>query len=309
MGIDESQAPLIPIDQDTVPFYGHDLIAVTLPDGGIAAVLRWLCDGLHLNMQSQLRVIRGRTALADGLVSVQVMTEGGPQTMAALTLDVLPGWLFAVDERRVKAEAQADVVLFQRECVRALATYFENKQRKLPALAAPQAAVPTDPQIADQIAQIRGQIDSLYGVANLLQEHLVGLLALPSQVAELGGELSEQIWHALGMLEELAARQDTLDERQDTAETHIARIDERTQHLTPAHARTVQDEINGMVQDTKHLAQPLTYTIIYGRLKHHWRVSTYKEIADKQYGAVMAYLQDELRRALAGEGPAQGSLF
>lgn len=64
-----------------------------------------------------------------------------------------------------------------------------------------------------------------------------------------------------------------------------------------------------MVQDTRHLAQPLTYFIVYGRLKQRFRASTYREIADEQYPAVIAYLQDELRRALAGEGPAQGSLF
>ncbi len=85
MGIDGKQSEqivgtLVPIEQDTVPFYGHDLIAVRLPDGRIAAVLRWLCEGLNLGVQSQMRHIQGRTALAEGLVSVRVDTAGGLQT-------------------------------------------------------------------------------------------------------------------------------------------------------------------------------------------------------------------------------------
>ena len=47
----------IPVEQDTIPFYGHDLVAVRLDDGRIAAVLRWLCEGLHLDPLGQLQRI------------------------------------------------------------------------------------------------------------------------------------------------------------------------------------------------------------------------------------------------------------
>lgn len=40
---------LIPVEQDTIPFYGHELVAVLLEDGRIAVVLRWVCEGLRLN--------------------------------------------------------------------------------------------------------------------------------------------------------------------------------------------------------------------------------------------------------------------
>jgi (p)ppGpp synthase/HD superfamily hydrolase len=67
--------------------------------------------------------------------------------------------------------------------------------------------------------------------------------------------------------------------------------------------------VDRMARETKRLATPLTYAMIYGRLKHRFRANSYREIADDQYEAVMAYLRDELRRALAGESPEQGSLF
>jgi hypothetical protein len=63
------------------------------------------------------------------------------------------------------------------------------------------------------------------------------------------------------------------------------------------------------VRETKRLVTPLTYAIVYGRLKHRFRASSYREIADERYETVMTCLRDELRHALAGEGPEQGSLF
>ncbi|HLY31838.1 MAG TPA: phage antirepressor N-terminal domain-containing protein [Ktedonobacterales bacterium] len=109
-------APLIPIEQESVPFYNRTLIAVKLADGRICAVLRWLCEGLQLDMSAQLQRIKRKTAVADGLVTVRIETEGGPQSQSALTLDVLPGWLFGIDENRVKPEVRQDVIVFQREC-------------------------------------------------------------------------------------------------------------------------------------------------------------------------------------------------
>jgi hypothetical protein len=209
MGVDDEQAVtfIVPTEQDTVPFYGHDLVAVRLPDGRIAAVLRWLCDGLGVNIRSQLAHIRGRAVLAEGLVPVRIDTEGGPQSMMALTLDVLPGWLFSVDERRVKEEARADVVLFQRECTKVLADHFVRKHP--PAL--PSA---TDATAASVIIE---QITDLTGVINLLREHLEMLLGLPSQVANLSAQVGET--HAL--VHSLATRQ-------DVTETHLAAVDART---------------------------------------------------------------------------------
>ncbi len=94
MGSDTGRALFKPIEQDVVSFYERDLVAVRLEDGRIAVVLRWLCEGLQLDPQGQLRRIERKTALQDGLINVEVATAGGPQAMPALTLDVLPGFLF-----------------------------------------------------------------------------------------------------------------------------------------------------------------------------------------------------------------------
>lgn len=219
--------------------------------------------------------------------------------MSALTLDVLPGWLFAIDERRVKPEAQPDIVLFQRECVQALAAYFEHKRLGiLPLPLEPQLLAPMNPQLAGLVAQIAEQIDTLSGVLSLMQEHMKGLLALPNQV--LG--IDEKLGQALNLLEALGQQQADTD-------SQLARIDERTQRLTSAHARAIQERVDQIVRETRRLPTPLTYAIIYGRLKHRFRASSYREIADEQYERVLAYLGDELQGALSGEAPQQDRLF
>lgn len=289
MGDDAERALLKPVEQDTIMFYGHELVAVRLEDGRIAAVLRWLFESLNLERRGQMQRIERKTALRKGLVDVEVDTAGGPQAMPALTLQVLPGYLFTIDETRVKEEARADVVLFQEECVEALAEHFTRKHQVSQALA------PTDATAAMAIIE---QIADLTGVVNLLREHLETLLVLPSQVAH----LSEQVGETRALVESLASRQ-------ETTETQLAVVDARTQRLTPAHTRAVQERVDHMVRETKRLATPLTYAIIYGRLKHHFRVGSYKEVADERFAELMAYLRDELNRATSGEAPEQGSLF
>ena len=54
---------------------------------------------------------------------------------------------------------------------------------------------------------------------------------------------------------------------------------------------------------------PLTYTVIYGRLKHRFRVGSYKEVADNRFDELTTYLRDELSRATSGAAPEQSSLF
>jgi hypothetical protein len=208
--------------------------------------------------------------------------------MPAVTLKALPGWLFTIDENRVKPEARDDLIRFQEECAEVLADHFTRKHPPaLPALADTTAATIIIEQITD-----------LTGVINLLREHLEALLILPGQVAD----LSVQVGETRVLVEALATRQ-------DSTETRLEAVDERTQRLTPTHTRAAQEMVDRMVRETRKLPAPLTYAIIYGRLKHRFRVGSYKEVPDDRFDALVAYLRDELRRATNGETPEQENLF
>ena len=77
----EASQLLVPVDQQTIYFYGQPLVVVRLADGRVGAVLRWFCLNLQLDSDAQLRRIRRTEEIADDLVDVRIQTEGGLQAI------------------------------------------------------------------------------------------------------------------------------------------------------------------------------------------------------------------------------------
>lgn len=293
MGTDSRQQnePLIPVEQEVVPFYGHDLVAVRLQDGRICAVLRWLCEGLSLNVQAQLRRILRKTALSDGLESVRVQTNGGPQEMPALTLDVLPGWLFGIDETRVKPETRQDVIVFQRECVKVLAQHFASKQRS--SLPQPDALVPSEPVI-EPVSPGRGA--TLAEWAEWRQAMRVWL----------DWQDQMDVWREQSERQQQAfeRRQDTLEQRQDALEDRMEGVEALSQivvemaellgpkTLTTEHQATVRAMVGRL-----HELGGFSYGAIYGELNASFHVAKYGDIPDEQWERVTEWFQARIASA------------
>ena len=252
-----------------------------------------MCRALGLNTQPQFRRIVRTPALAKGLRVIPLETRGGVQSINCLRIDRVALWLAGVETSRIKPGYREKIEAYQDELAPVAMQVFMRALGVQPAMT-------TTPAVTKaELTEIAEQLDTLTGVVTFLREHLdAGLAATSEQI----GAMSLRLDDALRLLE-------ALGERQVTAESQIARIDERTQHLTTAHARAIQELVDRMVRETKRLATPLTYPIIYGRLKHRFRASSYREIADDQYETVLAYLRDEFRRTLGGESPEQGALF
>jgi hypothetical protein len=288
-----------PIEQQLIQFMGDELAAAMTAGGVIYVTFPGICTALGLSVEGQLQRIRRTDALRSALRRIPLATRGGVQRINCLRIDKLALWLAGVETARVKPTYHAKIAAYQDELAPLATQVFMRVLGVQPVPESQQPAVVS----AAQVAEIAAQIETLTGVVAFLREHL------DAQLAAISAATNEQIGALSVRLDDAVTLLEALGERQADTAGQVARIDERTQRLTPAHARALQEQINRMVYDTRHLAQPLTYAIIYGRLKQRFRASTYREIADEQYPAVMAYLQDELRRALAGEGPAQKSLF
>lgn len=129
---------LVPIEQQTLLFYGKPIIVVRLPDARPAVVLRFLCENLQIDTAAQVARIRRTEAIADDMVSVQVQTDGGPQSMMALILRAVPFWLAGIDPKRVREEIRPDIIRYQREVVDVLYTWAQSVK------AAPSALVPSE---------------------------------------------------------------------------------------------------------------------------------------------------------------------
>src|SRR2546423_7916827 len=95
---------LIPIEQQTLIFYGKPIVVIRLPDGRPAIVLRFFCENLQLETRAQIRRIQRTEAIIDDLAYARVDTEGGPQRMAVLVLHGVPFWLAGIDPTRVREE-------------------------------------------------------------------------------------------------------------------------------------------------------------------------------------------------------------
>src|SRR5258708_12393130 len=271
---------LAPVEQDTVPFYGHELVAVRLADERICAVLGWLCEGLGVNEQSQLRHIRGRAVLVDGLVTVRVQTEGGPQPMPALTMDVLPGWLFTIDERRFRPEAQPDVMVFQRECAGVRAEHFARRQ---PQLSAPSSLVPSEPITHPTVP------DTGAPPAEWLDYH-------KAMVAWIEWQRDIEGWRQ------------HIDTRLDQHEQVLQLVPEILQRLgpetlSPAHQQTVHP----MVKRLHHLPGH-AYPTLWTQLGASFHVAKYDQIPEARWGEVAEWLRTRITRA-GGQMPEQGTMW
>lgn len=280
MGIqgDSSAQVLVPVEQDVVPFYGRDLVAVRLADGQICAVLRWLCEGLNLDPHGQLQRINRRTALARELVLVQVQTAGGPQTMPALTLDVLPGWLFGIDENRVKPEAREDVIRFQSECVRVLAEHFARKHR--PALAAPQAVVSAEAMPQPE----RPAPDAPHSAMIEYHRAMAAWLEWQEDVAQWREQTEARLDDHEQQLGEIHSRLEGNEEISRMLAAFVARQGPQT--LTPEHQATVK-----RMAARLHELSGISYGTIYADLNASFHVGRYSDSPDAEWERVTAWLQ------------------
>jgi len=139
---EQSSQSLIPIEQKTLIFRGLPIVVVRLPDGRPGVVLRWICENLGLAPTGQVTRIKRTEVIADDLVSVQVQTEGGFQTMPALVLDSVPYWLATIDTKRVNdTEQRLEILHYQKEAVAALYAWASS----LKAVATPSNLVPSEP--------------------------------------------------------------------------------------------------------------------------------------------------------------------
>ncbi|MEI6730649.1 MAG: phage antirepressor N-terminal domain-containing protein [Pseudomonadota bacterium] len=123
-----------------VQFNGSKILAVTYQEKPYISI-KPICDALGLDWHAQRQRIRRDAVLNEGAVIITLPSEGGKQETLCLPLGLLNGWLFGVDENRVKPETKDKLLHYKRECYEVLFNYFmpqpkpvfdKNGQGKLP---------------------------------------------------------------------------------------------------------------------------------------------------------------------------------
>ena len=94
----------------TVDFRNDTLFAVERDDGVYVAV-KPISDTLGLAWNKQLERLKRDPILAEGMTIMVMPSVGGIQETTCLKLELVNGWLFGIDESRVKDEETRQRVL------------------------------------------------------------------------------------------------------------------------------------------------------------------------------------------------------
>lgn len=111
----------------TVDFRQDTLFAIERDDGVFLAI-KPICDALGLKWSGQHDRINRDPILSEGIRVMGMPTPGGTQETTCLRLDLVNGWLFTIDESRVKdEETRQKVLAYKRECHAVLFRHFYGK--------------------------------------------------------------------------------------------------------------------------------------------------------------------------------------
>ena len=255
------------LPQKIVPFQGDELIAVQQSAGTIFVLFSRLCENLGLARRGQVLRVQRHAVLSQGLITLQVQTDGGPQQLQCLKLSLLPLWLSGVQASRVKEDLQDKLIRYQHEAADVLWQAFK-------------------PQIIDE------QRDELTTSTD-------AELAQLAQIAEMGRAITRMAEEQIEIRRRMdAAARAFQGMRHDITSVQV-RLGVLEDKLHPA-AYITDTQAAEVSSQVKALAELLTskdasknhYQGIFGELYRRYGVASYKTIRVEQYAAVLAFLED-----------------
>ncbi|SFB80005.1 P22_AR N-terminal domain-containing protein [Marinospirillum celere] len=170
----------------TVPFQNQELALLFTTDSQPMVAMKPICENIGIDWRSQRKRIMRDTVLNSVVVMMTTTaSDGKTYEFTCLPLDYLNGWLFGIDDKRIKKpEVRQRVLEYKRECYRVLADYWLHGQATNPRQQLPDLNYPAEswyqlnPQLNHRMAfkQARFHItaDLLYGPdANTPISHLL----------------------------------------------------------------------------------------------------------------------------------------
>lgn len=97
----------------------------TVMHGGEPHVaLKPIVEGMGLDWNGQYQRAMRDSVLSDGMCVTHMPSRGGQQETVCLPLKMLNGFLFGIDDSRVRPELKDGVIAYKRECYDALSRYW-----------------------------------------------------------------------------------------------------------------------------------------------------------------------------------------
>lgn len=265
--MDESSAPLVPVEERIIQFYDDELVALVVGTGEdrqIYVPVKPIADYIGLDWASQYQRIQRDPILseaADLIVVTTIKSGRGRPDMLCLPADMLHGWLFGISANRVRPELRDKVLRYQRECYRVLWDAFRP----------PTAPAPDSPLLEARNLAL--------AVARLADEQLW----LERRI----NWTDEELASATEVVQDLSRR--------------VSLIEDQRRRAT-----VTEDQAAEISQAVKALAGLLAerqpgrnhYQGVFAELYRRFGVSSYKLIRQAQFDDVLRFLDDW--RAQAG---------
>jgi hypothetical protein len=302
----DTPAPLVPTEERTLIFYGDDLVAFEVAHGEQSKVyvpLKVISDHLGLSWSGQFERVKRDLVLSEAVQGVRVTRtagEGGNQTMMALPIEYLNGWLFGVNANRLKAELREKVIRYQKECYLALFEAFHPKE---------------------PMATLQRGVD---------EHHLMAMRDLARQQAELATQ-QVNLWDAFiyekrrldavqdlaeehdNVIRELSVQVDDLQERLSSVQrdlTHrITTLNQRALQLPAEPSAKINPSqkaaIKVLVDDIVAAAQQKgvrlgqgrnDYPAVWDAFKRRFDLAKYDELSETQFDSAIQWLKEWLDR-------------
>ena len=119
------------IQYSLIPFNGEEIMAITM-DAKKFVVPKQICQNLGLDWSAQRQRINRDSVLSDTMVMITIPQKNPSgsgfieQETLALPLEYLNGWLFGIDDTRVKEEIRQKVIDYKKQCYIVLYEYFNK---------------------------------------------------------------------------------------------------------------------------------------------------------------------------------------
>jgi hypothetical protein len=264
------------LPQKVVSFYGDDLIAVQQPDGTIFVLFARLCDNLGLNRRPQILRVQRHAVLNQGLVSLEVQTEGGPQVAQCLKLSLLPLWLSGIQANRVKQELQEKLIRYQHDAADVLWQAFKPQILT--------QELPEDHESALAISQLEQIVEQSRAMQRMAEEQ-IALIRRMDAAARVVRAIQTDVADVkirLGVLEE--------------------RLHPST-YITDTQAAEIQSAVAAVAMAlTQRDPSKNHFQAIHAELHRRFKAKSYSLIRVEQYAAVLAFLETWDRAMAGGEG-------
>ena len=249
-----------------VPFHGDEIVAVQQVDGTIYVLFGRLCDNLGVLRPRQVERVQEHVVLNEGFVKLIVQTDGGPQEVQCLRLDLLPLWLTSIQANRTKPEVQERLIRYQREAAGVLWQAFK------PQLVRDDAPLTQESNLA--INQLEQIVEQSRAMQRMAEEQITIIRRMDAAARAVKGLQTDvaDIHVRLGVLE------DKINPAAYIADTQSSEVAAKVKAL--AEWLTTHDKSKNHYQG------------IYTELYRRFAVSSYKLLRREQFDSVIAFLDD-----------------